>query len=184
MDGVRTMFASGPGVLHAVDKATARVASYLVVGTTPIRLRHNPLLPTYLGPAVTGVHSGRFAETNVAGRHLRIWQTLQSVADVELLTGAAYTSGLLPEDVNSVAGLEPDLFGVDGRGRVVRMSQEVPAGWDCAQLVSTPWLVVDRSAGVYKRVVVPTTVRGVPVVADLPPTGIDCPMAAAPWEWQ
>jgi len=189
--GHRAWFSSGPGTLHAVDEATAAMPTFQhldwPLGDT---LEYVPKLapvPRYYGRTMTGVHPGSFAETNVDGRHLRIWVAEQLVGnDVALLTGAAYISGRLPAGVTGVAGTEPDLFGLDGRGRIVLLRQEVPAGWDCEFVVTTPWEVADRSGGSHTKVVVPA--RGgtdLPLVAELPPPdGVDCPLDGAPWEWQ
>lgn len=178
-----SVFASAPGVLHARHVPTAQVDTFIVAGTTAVR-QPASLLPYYLGPTMTGIGTRAFAETNVDGvLHFRIWQLVHTSGGIPWRTTEAFMSGELP-DVTGVVGTEPELFGVDGQGRVVLMRQQVPRNWRCARQVLTPWEIVDRTSESYVRVVVPATGHGVPTVADLPPSGPDCQPSGSPWEWQ
>lgn len=184
----RLLFASRPGYLHGMRGNEKVVRTFRHHGRSFREVA--PLLGYFPYDRMSAFRAGSFGEANVPGMHVRIWQVGFTDGMREFLGGEVVPSGALPAGVRGVSGAEPTLYGLDGRGAIVRMHQPVPADWDCQLQATQPWRITARLAGAYTKVVRPAvgTVhpRPVPTISGLPAEGEekDCPMEPIPWEWQ
>ncbi|GIF64289.1 hypothetical protein Ais01nite_23240 [Asanoa ishikariensis] len=188
-----SVFAPAVGYLHTVGPygpvRTFRHDGW-ATGAGPVS-EIDPLLGNFAGPSMSAAAWGAYAEGNESGHHFRIWR-VPGYPNSKEYADAWYVSGRLPSGVTSVAGAEPELYAVDGAGRVVRLKQPPPwspgpkRNWDCARQNKQTWSVVTTSPNAgYASVVVPLSHSFTPPAGlNTPHFGEDCDPIDDPWEWQ
>lgn len=176
-----SVVAPSPGYLLASeDWKTIRTFRHRIrPGGRVVLTELPPLRSGPITPPLSALNPGGFGESILGKVHLRFWTPDTPEHD------AAYTSGVLPEGLLSVAGEEPTLFGVDAAGRLIALEQTPPADWTCLRRIVAPWESVATAAtGTYDLVIVPTRASpGPPRLAPLP-SEEGCPtISGAPWDW-
>ncbi len=176
-----SVVAPSPGYLLASEdyKAIRTFRHPTRPGARAVLAELPPLHSGPITPPLSALNRGGFGESVIGKVHLRFW-----TPDVPEYV-AAYSSGVLPEGLVSVAGAEPTLFGVDAAGGLVALEQTPPADWTCLRRIVAPWESVATAAtGTYDLVVAVTRAfPGPPRLAPLPSED-GCPtISGAPWDW-